>query len=261
MIYSTDPNVLNSPYIAWDNLIATGTLTATSSAAGFPVTGLLNGYTTDPWRPSAMPATVTLTLPVPVPVSCVAFAGHDMHSRGVQVQVQQFRGGDWAQVALVTPESDAPFIVSFNAGDGSVRVIFSGANTFRLAVMHVSAGLVFPSQSRIVPPHAPLNRVSEVELIGGAEGSTGEFLQADTMRTGGKASIAFSVQSQGFIKSAEFERFRQHFNSGRPFFLACFPRFDPADMAYVWNNGKSIITPYQDAVFMALDMEVGVYVG
>lgn len=262
MIYSTDPSVGNSPYIAWDNLIATGTLAATSSASGAPVTGLLNGYTTDPWQPSAMPATVTLTLAAPAPVSCVAFAGHNMHTQGVTVTVERLIGETWTTVRAVTPDSDAPFIVSFSLADSAGwRVVFSGASTFRLAVMHVSRGLVFPSQTRIVPPHVPLNRVSEVELVGGAEGSTGEFLQADTMRTGGRASLAFSVQSQGFIKGEDFEAFRQYFNQGRPFFVACFPRFDPADMGYVWRNSGNIVTPYQDAVFMALDMEVGVYVG
>lgn len=262
MIYSTDSEVGNSPFIAWNNLIGTGTLTATSSAAGFPVAGLLNGYTTDPWRPNAMPATVTLNLSSAAPVSCVAFAAHDMHTQGVTVEVQRFTGGSWVSVRTVTPESDAPFIVSFQVQDAAQwRVRFTGSNTFRLGVLQISRALVFPSMCRIAPPHVPLNRVSEVELIGGSESSTGQFLQSDTMRTGGQASVNFSVQSQDFIKSAAFEGFRNHFNHGRPFFLASLPRFDPSDMGYVWRSGRNIVTPYQDAVFMSLDMEVGVYVG
>ena len=262
MIYTIDSEISNSPVIAWDNLVATGTLTATSSAAGFPVEGLLNGYTTDPWKPAAMPATVTLTLGAPAPVSCVAFAAHDMHTQGVTVEVQRWTGAAWATAHTVTPDSDAPFIVSFPVSDANQwRVNFTGASTFRLGVLHISRALVFPSICRIVPPHVPLNRVSEVELIGGAEGSTGEFLQADTMRTGGRADVSFSVQSQDFIKGEAFEGFRQHFNSGRPFFMASLPRYDAADMGYLWRSGGSILTPYQDAVFMSLDMEVGVYVG
>lgn len=262
MIYSTDSAVSDSPFIAWDNLIATGTLTATSSASGFPVSGLLNGYTTDPWKPDAMPATVTLSLAASAPVSCVAFAGHDMFTQGVSVEVQRLSGGSWVKVRGITPESDDPFIVSFPVADSDGwRVVFTGG-VFRLSVMHVSRALVFPSLCRIVPPHVPLNRCDTIELVGGPDSSTGEFLQADTMRTGGEASINFSVQSQAFIKSADFEGFRQHFNAGRPFFIACLPRFDPSDMGYVWRNGRnSIVTPYRDAVFMSLGMSVGVYVG
>ena len=259
MIYSTDPNVTDSPVIAWNAL--TGTLSASSSAPNAPVSGLLNGFTTDPWRPAAMPATVTLSLPAPAPVSVVAFAGHDMATQGVTVIVERLVAGDWVTVRTVTPASDDPFMVSFPLVDAQGwRVRFTGDNTFRLAVLHFSRALVFPSITRIQPPHVPLHRVSQVELIGGSESSTGEFLQADTMRTGGQASISFSVQLPELMLSDNFEGFRRHFNSGRPFFIACFPRHEPKDMGYVWRNGRGIETPYQDAVYMALEMEVSVYV-
>lgn len=261
MIYSTDPDVTDSPLIAWDNLIGQGTLSATSSAAGAPVSGLLNGYTTDPWRPATMPATVTLAMSAPAPVSVVAFAAHDMATQGVTVAIERLVGADWVAVRTVEPETDDPFIVSFPVTDAAEwRVVFTGASTFRLAVLHLSRSLVFPSMTRIQPPHVPLHRVSEVELIGGSESGTGEFLQSDTMRTGGRANIGFSVQLPELMLSDDFEGFRQHFNKGRPFFIACFPRYEPKDMAYVWRSGDSILTPYQDAVFMALDMQVGVYV-
>ncbi|MGL5734088.1 MAG: hypothetical protein ACRCYS_04400 [Beijerinckiaceae bacterium] len=124
--------------------------------------------------------------------------------------------------------------------------------------MVLAPGLTIPGL--IVPPHTPLHRVSEYELIGGAESGTGEFLQADTMRTGGKANLTMSVQSPGFATGAVFEQFRQHFNQGKPFFIACFPTYEPNDMGYCWRNGGNIIASYSDPVFMALSMGVGVYV-
>lgn len=264
MIYTNDPDVTNSPLIAWDNLVTKGTLEAQTggSAAGFPLSGLQNGYTTDPWRPNTMPSNLVLTLPAPAPASVLAFAAHDMHTQGVTVRLDRWVTDAWQEVREVTPESDAPFMVSFPVADASQwRAVFTGDNTFRLGVMHLSRGLVFPSGTRIQPPHVPLHRVSEIELIGGSESGTGEFLQADTMRTGGRANIDFSVQLPDLMLSDSFEGFRQHFNKGRPFFIACFPRYEAKDMGYVWRGGPSILTPYQDAVFMALDMEVAVYVG
>jgi hypothetical protein len=222
---------------------------------------LQNGVTTDPWRPAAMPCTVTLTLAAPAPASVLAFASHDMGTRGVTVTLQRLVGGDWVTVHVVTPESDDPFIMSFGLADAPQwRVVFSGDNTFRLAVMHLSRGLIVPG--RIVPPHVPLHRASEVELVGDSESGTGEFLQADFERTGGRANVQFSVQLPDFAAGDDFEGFRQHFNRGRPFFMACFPRYEPRDMGYLWRGQRApnILAPYRDAVFMEIGMECSLYV-
>ena len=262
MIYNHNFGITNSPLIGWDNLAPQGTLTATSSASGFPVSGLLNGVTTDPWRPNAMPATVTMILPSSMFASMLCFAAHDMGTQGVTIILERATGGDWVEVMQIAPTDDEPLIMSFGAVRATGwRVRFTGANTFRLAVMSLCLGLTIPG--RIVPPHAPLHRVSEVELVGESESGTGEFLQADFNRTGGRASTNFSVQLADFATGEEFEAFRQHFNRGRPFFLACFPNFDARDVGYVWRGqgAGSIIPAYRDAVFMGIGMEVSVFVG
>jgi hypothetical protein len=261
MIYNTNPDVTNSPLVAWDNLIDTGTLTASSSLAGFPVDGLLNGVTTDPWRPNAMPATVTLAMPDVAPASVVAFAAHDMGSKGVTVILERLVSAVWVDAASVEVESDDPFMLSFPVSDAAQwRVRFTGAETFRLAVLHLSKGLTIPG--RVVPPHVPLHRVSEVDLVGDSESGTGEFLQADFERTGGRASLNFSVQLPDFAAGDDFEGFRQHFNRGRPFFFASTPTYEPRDMGYLWKGQRSgsILAPYQDAVFMTIGLEASVYV-
>lgn len=259
MIYNTNPALYDSPLLAWDNLIQKGTLTATSSAAGYPLSGLLNGYTTDPWRPDAMPATLTLTMASAVYADTLCFAAHDMATHGVTVILERFVNSAWSQVMTIAPASDDPFIMAFPAMQASQwRIRFTGSNTFRLAVISLSRGLVIPG--RVVPPHVPLHRVSEVELIGDSQSSVGEFLQADFLRTGGRASVQFSVQLGEFAAGDSFEGFRQHFNRGYPFFMACFPRAYPKDMGYLWRTGGSIVTPWRDAVFMDIAMECGVYV-
>lgn len=260
-IINTNPAVTDSPLIAWDNLVQQGTLVATSSAAGFPVTGLQNGVTSDPWRPNAMPATVTLTLSGARSASVLCFAAHDMATQGVTVILERNVASVWTAVVTYAPTSDNPFMLSFPAVSATEwRVRFTGSNTFRLAVMTLALGLTIPG--RIIPPHTPLHRVSEVELVGDSESGTGNFLQADFERVGGKASLAFSVQMNAFATGADFEAFRQHFNRGRPFFIACFPTTYPLDIGYVWrgNGAQSIVPAWQDAVFMSIGMEVSVHV-
>lgn len=262
MIHNLNPYVANSPLIGWDNLVPTATVTATSSAAGFPVSGLLNGVTTDPWRPSAMPATVNVVLPSSAPASMLCLAAHDLGTQGVTVILERLVGAVWTSVMSVSPADDAPLILSFDAVSAtSWRVRFTGSSTFRLSVLSLCLGLTIPG--RIIPPHTPLHRVSQVDLVGDSESGTGEFLQADFNRMGGSANLNFSVQLSEFATGDEFEAFRQHFNRARPFFIACFPTYEPHDVGYVWRgDGASNIVPaYRDAVFMSISAEVGCYVG
>ena len=262
MIHNTNPAVANSPLIGWDNLIPTATVTATSSAVGFPVSGLLNGVTTDPWEPGAMPATVTIGLPATKWANMLCFEAHNLGSKGVTVTLQRLVLATWTTVATLAPIDDSPLIMSFPAVSADDwRVVCSGAAVFRISVMSLCLGLTIPG--RIVPPHAPLHRVSEVDLVGDSESGTGEFLQADFNRMGGKASLNFSVQMAEFATGDLFESFRQHFNRGRPFFIACFPTYEPKDVGYVWRGkgAASIVPAYRDAVFMSIGLEVSVYVG
>jgi hypothetical protein len=264
MIYNLDPYLGDNPFIVWDNLLPRGTLTASSSAAGFPVTALLNGVTTDPWRPNAMPATVTLALSETAPISAVCFAAHDMGSRGVTVifETAPASAGPWTAVATVAPDDDAPLIIAFSwRSRRYMRVRFTGDNTFRLAVMAIAEGMPIPG--RIIPPHVPFHRASEVNLVGSSGGGTGNFLQADFERTGASADIRFSAQLREFAAGDAFENFRQHYNRGRPFFMAAFPSFDFLDVGYMWRGERadSITVPYQDAVFMTIGMQVDMYVG
>lgn len=262
MIYNSNASVTNSPLAIWDNLIPKGTLTASGSAAGFPVSGLLNGVTTDPWKPDAMPASLTLTLSATATAGAVCFAAHDMGTQGVAVAVDRWDGAAWVQIISHSPTDDAPLILSF-APVSSIqwRIRFTGSNTFRLAVVSIGPVLEFPG--RVVPPHVPLHRASEITLVGDSESGTGEFLQADFERTGGRANIQFSVQLPDFAAGDAFEGFRDHFNRGRPFFFASFPTYDTKDVGYLWRGegAQSIVAPYQDAVYMTIGMECLLYVG
>lgn len=259
MIVNTNPAVINSPRIAWNNLLADAVLTSTGSNPNFPITNLLNNYTNDPWIPDAVPASLFITFASARSISMACFAGHNMGGREVTVLFQHFIAGDWETIASATPTDNDTLILSFPAVSATqFRVRFLGVNTFRLGVLFVVPGLTIPGI--IVPPHTPLNRVSEIELIGGAEGVTGEFLQSDFMRTGGRASLTMSAQSPSFATGSTFETFRDHFNRGRPFFIACFPTHNPDDVGFCWRNGGNLIVAYSDPVYMAMAMDVGVYV-
>mgnify|MGYP001090962720 CR=1 FL=1 len=258
MIYNINPAVDNSPLIAWDNLIPAATITATTGDE----TALLNGVTTDPWVPTAMPATVSIDAGAGVTASTFCIAAHNLGSVGATVTLERLVGAVWTQVQQITPADDSPLIMSFSPISAQEwRAVFSGATAPRVAVMSLGPGLIVPG--RIIPPHIPLHRASEVNLVGDSESGTGEFLQADFERTGGRVSLNFSVQLPDFAAGDDFEAFRQHFNRGRSFFMACFPEHEPLDVGYLWRSkrGSNILAPYQDAVFMSFGIEASLYVG
>ena len=258
MIYSNDYNVSNSPVISWDDVTNTATLTASSSAADFPVTGLKNGVTTDPWKPDAMPANIEVDCGSTVTASVLSFAAHNMHTSGVTVTLEYYDGASWVELREVVPGSDAPFMISFPRQDAQQwRVSFSGS-IFQVAVMSLCDALHIPNQ--IGPGHTPLYAASEIEILGGSVSSTGEFLQADFFRKGAQVGFEFLAQRPNFILSNEFQNFRDHYNRGRPFFIAMTPLHDPKDVGYVWRNGGNLIPSYQSAAFMDVSLEVGVYV-
>lgn len=258
MIYSNDFRVNNSPVIAWDTIMERATLSASSTATDYGIDDLQNSMTTAFWKPSTMPANITIETHETEVASVLAFAAHDMYTNGVSVTLEYHNGTSWAAVRTVTPQSDAPFMVSFPPVDADQwRVSFSGG-VFKVAVMFLGDAMHVPNQ--IGAGHTPLYAASEIETLGGSEGSTGEFLQSDFYRTGGSTSIDFLGQRPEFALSEEFELFRQHYNRKRPFFIACTPRFDPRDVGFVWNSGQSLVTSYQDAVFMDISIKVSVYV-
>lgn len=258
MIYSTDSKISNSPVIAWDDLTIYATLTASSSDVDFPVTGLQNGVTTDPWKPTAMPANIEIDCGASVTASALCFASHNMHTNGVTATLEYHDGADWVELREVTPESDAPFMIAFPRHDAQEwRVSFSGS-VFQVAVMSLANVLHIPNQ--IGAGHTPLYAASEIEILGGSVGSTGEFLQADFYRKGARASFEFLAQRPDFVLSDEFQNFRDHYNRGKPFFIALTPSHDPKDVGYVWRNGGNLIPAYQDAAFMDVELEVGAYV-
>jgi hypothetical protein len=96
--------------------------------------------------------------------------------------------------------------------------------------------------------------------MGGVESRSGQYLGQDVSIFGGNASVKFEVQLPAFVL-ADFEAFRQHFNRGGAFFIACAGVRWPDDMGYCWRDGDVIVPPFRDAVFMDLQMDVKVYRG
>lgn len=258
MIYSNSSTISDSPIIAWDDVTNTATLTASSSAEDFPVTGLKNGVTTDPWRPASMPANIEIDCGESKAASVLSFAAHTMGTNGVTVTLEKWDGAAWVDVISAAPETDEPLVMVFNLQEAQEwRVSFTGA-IFSVAVMSLCDALHIPNQ--IEPGHTPFYAAAEIELLGGSVSSNGHYLEPDFYRKGAEIDVTFSRQRPGFILSDEFLSFRDHYNKGRGFFIAMTPLHDPRDVGYVWRTPTPFKSRYISAVQMDATLRLNAYV-
>jgi hypothetical protein len=247
---------LNSPNILWQNILPEGTVTATSENAGLAVSALSQS-TNDAWGATAG-ATLT-SAGSNRAANMAGFAAHTLTGR--TVFVEYLVGASWVTAASLAVTSNAPFMLSFGHSDGitaaSWRVRVTGG-AFAIGVAYLGVALRIPGVIQI--PHTPLHLCETVELMGGNQSRSGQFLLTEYELFAGQASLSFQVQMPEFVLG-EFEAFRQWFNRGNAFFIACAAKRWPLDMGYCRRNGAEIVPPWRDAVHMGLDMQVEVYRG
>ena len=104
-----------------------GTVAASTAAAGFPATNAANTNTADWWRPTAVPATWQLTH-ASGPVSYFGIAAHNIGTVGGTVEFQRWNGSAWVTILTHTPTDDsAIFGLLRRVVTDRTRLRFTGA--------------------------------------------------------------------------------------------------------------------------------------
>lgn len=254
----TSGSIGNMPEILWDNVLTKGTLaTVGTVAADGPGINALSQSTNDAWKCTAVGGgSLTVTLGASTVCNAVGIAAHNLV--GKVVTVARRDGAAFVTVATLTPTDNLPIMIRFNSATSTQWRLSVTSGPFNIGVAFIGVALDVPGT--IQPPHTPLNLCEEVELLGGSQSRSGQFLGQEVSIFAGKASLQFEVQRPSFAMDT-FNDFRLHFNRGGAFFVACAPTAWPNDMGYCWRNGAEIVPPWRDAVFMDLSMEVSVYNG
>ena len=249
-------SALKNPNILWDSILTGSTVAASTETSGAVGDNAITQDTAGWWIPTAAPATLTCTLSAAKSADTAGFAAHTLS--GKTVYVEYYSGSAWVTAATVTPTDNDPFMVAFaSASSAQWRVRVTGG-TFALGVVYIGAALVMPGSVQV--PHTPLNLCETVTLLDGNLSRNGQFLQSEIEMVSGTATVTFEVQTPSFVINS-FNAFRQWFNRGNAFFVACAPTAWPQDMGYVWRDGDEIVPPFRDAVFMDVAMKVRVYRG
>jgi hypothetical protein len=260
----------NNPFVAWDNLAATATVTSGNTAKpDGAIANALTGTTYDYWRPNVTSATVQLrvTLPVAQSISFVGVAAHNLGSLGASAQVQRsINGGStWTTGGVAaTPITDNGPVVfrlattGLDAADWRLNItgLTSGANLYA-GVIFFGVDLVIPT--RLYSGFSPAIVPTEVQLQSNVSVG-GNLLGSQIIGQGSTLAVGLRHLTPGFVRGASWLSFMRHYNAGKGLWFAWRPAAFPDDVHYCWRDGAALRPSNMGVLdYMAVDMNMRAY--
>jgi hypothetical protein len=141
-----------NPRIGWRR--ATGTITASTAAAGYAAANAAAPETFTFWRPTVMPATWALEADEATEFSYLGIAAHTLGTDGATVTLEVYDPGlaAWQAVAAHTPADDAPILFLFAPRYADkVRLSLAGATAPTIGVIYAGAVTEFPRRATYAP--------------------------------------------------------------------------------------------------------------
>lgn len=229
---------LDHPRVGWQAL--TGTVTASSAAAGFSASAALDPRTITAWRPAVLSADWSLTFSEGQVVSYVAIGAHDLASRGCGVALQVMDGaGVWSSVPGVahTPADNGAimFLLSPRSVLGvRVQVTDPGSAT-PPTIANIRAGHVLEWPRRAQFTGRPITEARQIEYEFN-QSQTGEWMGQTIKRRGLAFDVSISHLSEAWTDT-KYAPFRSHADTGQPFYIATRPNKYAGEVAYCLADG------------------------
>lgn len=259
-IVNTPTNDDSLPTILYKNLMATGTVSASSSDTDYPVANISTEATTEYWKPTATPSWVKLSLSSATDVDAVAIVGHTLGTTGSTLTFQgSADNSTWVDIAQASPTDDSCILLCFPTKSYQYyRVYISGSTTYPI-ISTIFIGERFRFPAGVMPPYTPVWACQTYELLT-ATTVGGQFIGNRILATGGQTSINLVAVETDFALNT-LEDFRKHYNEGKAFIWAMSPSEYATDVGYVWRTEKSIMNPTfsETGSWMSVSMEVYVY--
>jgi hypothetical protein len=106
-IENSPTNTDSLPTVLFNNLFLSGTLAASSEAAGYPKENAVSENTNKSWKPSSLPATLSVDLGTARSVDSFALVAHNCGTKGNVVILQTSNAGSiWLDRCIVSPSDD-----------------------------------------------------------------------------------------------------------------------------------------------------------
>lgn len=264
-LYLGPEQPLNTPIMAWQSLLTTGNVTATTEAEGYPASNLANPSTVLEWRgaqPSpAIDQYVTVLLTGFPEVDHLAIAVHNLGTAQIPVSVETATAlvgsppaPNWAEVipdALLG--SDEPVLYRFATQPlyGIRLRMQPGLEAPRIAVMYAGKLLVMPRGTHA--DHTPINLGRTTEQLT-AKSQNGHFLGRLVLSESRATSIPFYRLEQDWYRT-----YMDPFivaSRTAPFFFAQRPQTRAADVGYVTMSNDPQPVVHFDTDTVAIDLQM-----
>jgi hypothetical protein len=241
------------PMVAWDNLLARGTIASGTLPTGAPRLNAVDENTTDFWQPTGAD-TLRATMAGSEAADCAFFAAHTLSGR--VVKVQYFNGSIWVDQATVTPTDNDPFLIVFPTRSATGWGI-SVDGACIIGVAWVGPRIVIPGG--VVPGYTPVWAARSVKKWGGGS-RRGHWLGQRVDMVTANLSPQFMPVPYAFAFTT-LAAFRARYNEGRAFVWASAPSVFTEDCAYCWaEDGESLPAPISTgAIYTDLSMNVTAY--
>jgi hypothetical protein len=231
----------------------TGTVSASSAAAGFPASAAANPLTYEFWKPTAVPGWWRVDAGAPVTVDYVGIAAHNLATAASTVTVQSSDDNDtWVDVDSHTPTSDAPIMFLFAPTTARYwRVVVTG-NTPTVGVIYI--GAVLEMQRAAFAGINPIDLTRRTTIRPNvSEG--GQWLGRSVIREGSATAVSFRHLTFDWYRT-NFDPFVEDARS-YPFFFAWRPEGYEHSVGYVWTTSDIAPTTMgiKDYLRVSLDME------
>lgn len=246
------------PMVLVENLLASGTLTASTAATGFEGANAVANSTYDGWQPTTMPATLSVALSAADSADCIGIAAHNLGTSGATVIVE-YLDGTWQEAASYAPADDSTIIILFpeqSSDEWRIRLTGATAPTINFVML----GKRIDFAAGIVGDYVPTNWAAEVEILGG-ETVSGQFLGQRVIRRGAEARVNVGRVARTWAETTG-QAFFDRFNNGLPFFFAGWPAGLPNDVAMCWRGelGREINPTIGEGGFVNIAFDARCYV-
>ena len=223
------------PMVAWDNLLARGTLENATLPTGTPRLNAVSENTVDFWQ-QATGANLRATFAGAEAADVAFVAAHDL--AGKTFTVQAFNGSTWINVASYVVPDNNPFMVVFPRQSRTGWGIATSAASI-IGVAWIGPRVIIPGG--VTPGYAPIWASRQVNKWGGGT-RRGHWLGQRVDSVTAQLSATFMPIPYS-VADVTLRSFGERYNEGRAFVWASAPGIFNRDVAYCWAEDGAVFNP------------------
>jgi len=226
--------------VAWDDILYSGTLSASTEADDGPVENVADGFTSDYWQATEADGSPYIQVDTGTAATADYFAihGHNVFSIGGSVTLQgSDNASSWTTVSGPhVPSSDGANLWTFDAVSYRYyRLAFTGTAPF-VSVAQIGERMVLPQGVFVGYEPEPYNKKNEIQ---NQKSENGQLLGRSLIRTGIEGEIRQAYVTQSWVRNV-WQPFADYAML-RPFFVAWRYIDYPEEVAYCWAVSDPVV--------------------